>query len=258
MYNIEEEGSRIYPALNIFVCFLLLILLFVKLRRSRVERFREACKTGNLEDIANAIGNNALMKTLTGITSEEVSVGFMWACSAGHLQVVERLLDVEELYENRFCVASSFMCACKRGHLDIVQRMIKDSRVPLDIVNKNGCTPEQITKVPEIKEMIRKEHWNRVQREINEITNTLQLTVDNLKNMKKDGTSPVFMQALELKLAEVKRKNELLESKEKKELRGLQTRFDREKEHILTRYDDETREMKKSIEQDVMELKTLI
>ncbi len=41
------------------------------------------------------------------------------------LQVADRLLGVENLFENRFSVASCFMCACKRGHVDLVQRLLK-------------------------------------------------------------------------------------------------------------------------------------
>ena len=40
-------------------------------------------------------------------------------------QVVDRLLLEENLFWNRFCLASCFMCACKRGHVSLVKRLLQ-------------------------------------------------------------------------------------------------------------------------------------
>ena len=54
------------------------------------------------------------------------------------------------------------MCAVKRGHHEIVSILVSDSRVPLDISNKSGESPETVTDNREILRLIREGKQRRL------------------------------------------------------------------------------------------------
>ncbi|XP_023329604.1 uncharacterized protein LOC111702221 [Eurytemora carolleeae] len=259
MYEITPRDSdRIFSAMIFFVFFLSCILLLTYIRRRRVEEFKKACKQGSLNTIQQMMNNHISVNTILGITGEEISVGLMWACSLGHVKIIERLLKEEKIYENRFSLASAFMCACKRGNVEVVELLIKEPRIPIDIVNKNGATPEQITRVPEIKSMVRSEHWRRIQEEINLISDDIQLTVQNIRTIKNREENSVFLEAVELKMKELRLKTEVLETAERTELDRLLARFKAEQCRIQSRYDEESRGIKLNIQDDILKLKALM
>lgn len=251
-------SQRIFSTLDSVVFCLVIILLVVYTRRRRVERFRRACKAGDFNAVESLLNYQQIINTILGLTSEQVSIGLMWACSEGHLQVVDRLLQVESLYGNRFSVASCFMCACKRGHVTLVQRLLQESRIPIDTVNKDGRSPEEVTQVGQIKEMVRREHWRRVKEELTAISTTINLTMDSLRRLRRDDTSGTsYLRAMELKAAELNRKAEIIERKERRELSALLARFREEEQSILARYKEQTMELRHGLAQDVQAFKCL-
>ena len=42
-----------------------------------------------------------------------------------NIQIMELLLRVDVVFQNKFSLASSVMCACKRGNLDAVKLLLK-------------------------------------------------------------------------------------------------------------------------------------
>ena len=58
------------------------------------------------------------------------------------------------------------MCACKRGHVKVVELLVQEEAVLLDVKNKNGLKPEEVTQDSAIRELLREEHWRRARSEV--------------------------------------------------------------------------------------------
>ena len=82
-------------------------------------------------------------------------------------KVVGRLLkERSSLTSQKFSLASCLMCACKRGHVKVVELLIQEEAVLLDVKNKNGLKPEEVTQDNAIRELLREEHWRRARSEV--------------------------------------------------------------------------------------------
>ena len=68
-----------------------------------------------------------------------------------------RLLEVEAIFTQPLSLASCLMCACKRGHVASVRRLVSEARTPLDIPNKAGLAPINLTEDTEIRDIIQAE-----------------------------------------------------------------------------------------------------
>ena len=66
----------------------------------------------------------------------------------------------------KFSLASCLMCACKRGHVKVVELLVQEEAVLLDVKNKNGLKPEEVTQDNAIRELLREEHWRRARSEV--------------------------------------------------------------------------------------------
>ena len=94
---------------------------------------------------------------LSRLSSKELCVGLMWACSENQTLVVARLLACHHIFRHQASLASCVLCAVKRQHLEVVRLLTADLRVPLDITNKQGLAPLQTTDNQDIKELLRTE-----------------------------------------------------------------------------------------------------
>ena len=82
-------------------------------------------------------------------------------------KVVGRLLkERSSLTSQKFSLASCLMCACKRGHVKVVELLVQEEAVLLDVKNKNGLKPEEVTQDSAIRELLREEHWRRARSEV--------------------------------------------------------------------------------------------
>ena len=70
------------------------------------------------------------------------------------------------LTSQKFSLASCLMCACKRGHVKVVELLVQEEAVLLDVKNKNGLKPEEVTQDNAIRELLREEHWRRARSEV--------------------------------------------------------------------------------------------
>ena len=73
------------------------------------------------------------------------------------VEVVTRLMEVEAIWRQQSSLASCLMCACKRGHVASVRRLVTEARMPLDIPNKAGLAPINLTEDTEIRDIIQAE-----------------------------------------------------------------------------------------------------
>ena len=81
--------------------------------------------------------------------------------------MVGRLLkERSSLTSQKFSLASCLMCACKKGHVKVVELLVQEEAVLLDIKNKNGLKPEEVTQESAIRELLREEHWRRARSEV--------------------------------------------------------------------------------------------
>ena len=85
-------------------------------------------------------------------------------------KVVGRLLkERSSLTSQKFSLASCLMCACKRGHVKVVELLVQEEAVLLDVKNKNGLKPEEVTHDSAIRELLREEHWRRARSEVSNL-----------------------------------------------------------------------------------------
>ena len=118
-------------------------------------------------------------------------------------KVVGRLLkERSSLTSQKFSLASCLMCACKRGHVKVVELLVQEEAVLLDVKNKNGLKPEEVTQDSAIRELLREEHWRRARSEV--------------WNLAKPGKG--FFQEFFTLLLQVGREAELLEQQERNEV----------------------------------------
>ena len=117
------------------------------------------------------------VEVVRGVGPEELGIALMWACSTGQVrllsshqpqaEVVERLLqESSDLASQKFSLASCLMCACKNGYREVVALLVREEGVLLDITNKSGLSPEEVTTDPEIRALLRQEHWRRAKLEV--------------------------------------------------------------------------------------------
>jgi len=257
-FDESDQVDNIFRAAHFALIFMVSVLILVYLRKFRVQKFRNACKRGKVVEIYQILQTPLAINNILGLSSEELSIGLMWACSNGHIKIMELLLRVDVVFQNKFSLASSVMCACKRGNLDAVKLLLKDSRVPIDIINKEGLAPEQITKVPEIKTLIRSEHWKRIHLEIDKISEQVRSTVESLRDQNCVSENDVYLDTLRVKLNELSAKTKLLETKEKVELDRLFKHFRKEEIEVHSKYEAETQYVRTSIEDDIRKLKSIM
>ena len=58
------------------------------------------------------------------------------------------------------------MWARKRIPVKVVELLVQEEAVMLDVKNKNGLKPEEVTQDSRIKELLREEHWRRARSEV--------------------------------------------------------------------------------------------
>lgn len=162
------------------------------LRQRRMRGLYNACKEGNMETVEKELAK--------GVGDEELGIALMWASSTGKAKVVGRLLkERSSLTSQKFSLASCLMCACKRGHVKVVELLVQEEAVLLDVKNKNGLKPEEVTHDSAIRELLREEHWRRAR-------------------------------------SEVGREAELLEQQERNEVEILERQLEKEKQAIKERF----------------------
>ena len=84
--------------------------------------------------------------------------------------MVERLLqETSDLASQKFSLASCLMCACKNGYREVVGLLVREEGVLLDVTNKSGLSPEEVTTDPEIRKLLRQEHWRRAKLEVSNV-----------------------------------------------------------------------------------------
>eukprot|EP00092_Neocalanus_flemingeri_P002247 GFUD01002393.1.p1 GENE.GFUD01002393.1~~GFUD01002393.1.p1 ORF type:complete len:262 (+),score=95.02 GFUD01002393.1:50-835(+) len=253
-----ENTEEVFSILDLVVLVLVMVVSFIWNKNRRTKRFYEACKSGDLETVTEILDNNkagSLIWSVVGLTSEQQSIGLMWACSQGMDKVVLRLLDCEDIFEHRFSLASCLMCACKRGYRECVRLLLSDERVPVNTVNKGGFTPEEMTEDEVIRDMLRQGHWRRVKSQVKKIGDTVGLSIDYLHEFEEDTSEEVVAKALEIKNKEILKKAELIESKELMEYGKLKKKFEEEKRAIQEKYNDETDELRSALNEEIFQVK---
>lgn len=194
------DTVSVFTLLQGAVLFLSLAAGLVWLRQRRMRGLYTAAQEGDMKAVERELAR--------GVGAEELGIALMWACSSGQAPVVGRLLaESGSLVGQRFSLASCLMCACKRGHRDVVALLLREEAVLLDTTNKSGLTPEEVTGHPEIKELLREEHWRRAKLQVGE-------QIEQLEKQEK-------------------REVELLERRLERERRAIRERFTREAEAII-------------------------
>ena len=166
------------------------------------------------------------------------------------------ILDSEDVFQHRFSLASCLMCACKRGYRECVRLLLRDERVPVNTVNKEGFTPEEVTEDEVIREMLRQGHWRRVKSQVKNIGDTVGLSIDYLHKMEEDSEE-VVAKALEIKNKEILKKAELIEGKELMEYEKLKKKFEEEKRAIQEKYNCETDELRNALNEEILQVKSV-
>jgi len=250
----------VFNTLDLVVLVLLIILTFIWSKNRITKRFYEACKSGDVQTVAEIMDRNksrSLIWTVVGPTGEQQSIGLMWACSQGREKVVNRIMESEDIFQHKFSLASCLMCACKRGYRDCVRILLMDERVPVNTINKEGLTPEEVTEDEVIKAMVRKGHWKRVKSQVKDIGDTVGLSIETLREIEKENSDSVVTKALELKNMEILKKVELIESKEMVEYEKLKKKFEDEKRAVQELFDRETGDLRKSLNEEIQHVKSV-
>merc|ERR1712183_913567 len=256
-FNMESE--RVFNTLDLVVLVLIIILAFIWSKNRVTTRFYEACKSGDVRTVAEIMDKNkarSFIWTVVGPTGEQQSIGLMWACSQGREKVVHRIMKSEDIFLHKFSLASCLMCACKRGYRECVRILLMDERVPVNTINKEGLTPEEVTEDEVIRAMVRKGHWTRVKSQVNDIGDTVGLSIEALREIERENSNNVT-KALEVKNMEILKKVELIESKEMVEYEKLKKKFEEEKRAVQELFDRETGELRKSLNEEIQQVKSV-
>ena len=99
---------------------------------------------------------------MSRLSGKEICVGMMWSISNNMTELLTRLMREQSVFYQKTSLASCLMCACKRGHEECVRILLEDLRVPIDVSNKAGLTPGQVTTNPNIIKLLKHEQ-NRSQ-----------------------------------------------------------------------------------------------
>ena len=156
MDNTKTEPNTavmVFSIMDFVVAGLVMITSIIWFRSKHVARFYEACKTGDLEQVEKFLEPS--QGWMSRLSSKEMCVGMMWSISNNMTSVLSRLMQEEAVYCQKTSLASCLMCGCKRGHVECVRLLLGDERVPLEVTNKAGVTPGQITESEEIVKMIK-------------------------------------------------------------------------------------------------------
>ena len=191
-----------------------------------------------------------------GPDSQQQSVGLMWACSEGREKVVSRLLEIEEIFTHRFSLASCLMCAAKRNYTECVRLLLADNRVPVDTVNKDGLSPEEVTTNEEIRSLLREGHWKRVKTQVQTIEETVGLSLENIREFEEDQDEELVAKALELKNKEILKKVEMIESKEVRECAKLKKKYEQDKLIVQEKFHDETQGLRNELNKEILGVKS--
>jgi len=255
-----ENNEGVFSFLDLVVLVLIMVTSFIWNQNRMTKRFYEACKSGDLETVSGIMDKNnsgSLIWSVVGLTSEQQSIGLMWACSQGMEEVVHRLMESEDIFQHRFSLASCLMCACKRGYRDCVRLLLRDERVPVNTINKEGFTPEEMTEDEVIRDMLRKGHWKRVKSQVKNIGDTVGLSINCLQEIEDDTSEELVVKALEIKNKEILKKAELIESKELMEFGKLKKKFEHEKKAIQKKYNCETDELRNALNEEILQVKSV-
>lgn len=107
--------------------------------------------------------------------------------------------------------------------------------------------------------MLRKEHWNRVKHQVEDIDKTFGVSVEQLKLFKEDYPCAHLPKEMsDFKVKEIMKKTELIEMKENEEYRKLADKYETEKSLIKRRYMDEAADLKRNLALEVSGFKSLI
>eukprot|EP00091_Calanus_sinicus_P019322 TRINITY_DN4800_c0_g1_i2.p1 TRINITY_DN4800_c0_g1~~TRINITY_DN4800_c0_g1_i2.p1 ORF type:complete len:263 (+),score=90.05 TRINITY_DN4800_c0_g1_i2:97-885(+) len=255
-----ESNERVFSVLDMVVLVLIMVLSFIWSKNRITKRFYEACKSGDIETVREIMDKNksgSVFWSVVGPNTEQLSIGLMWACSEGRERVVERLMESEDIFQHRFSLASCLMCACKRGYRECVRILLMDERVPVNTINKEGLTPEEVTEDELIKDMLRQGHWKRVKSQVKEIGDTVGLSIENLQEIEEDDDNQFVAKALEIKNKEILKKVELIESKELVEYEKLKKKFADEKKAVQDQFNCETDELRTALNEEILQVKSV-
>jgi len=248
----------VFPLVDSLVLSLVLFFLVSWCRERRCRHFCDACRDGDIHTVNNVMLHTGIIRRFVfGLSSEQHSMGLMWACSSGHAHIVQRILEDPDVFSHRFSTASSLMCAAKRGHLACVRLLASSPLVSIDCVNPEGLTAEQVTKNPEVKEVIRKEHWARVKAQVKEIHDTIG--VESLdRTFNEVDSDKAVKYAILKKNRELLKKIDVIESKEAKEYEQLERKIQAEKKAIKEKYSLESLEFREEVNEEISQLKLLV
>lgn len=96
---------------------------------SRNELFLEACKEGNLENVASLITNNGhnMIHATKVETNDRVYNGLAYACEKGHFDIVKYLLTDPKILNKsdiEFRTGMPLQKSCENGYLNIVEFLL--------------------------------------------------------------------------------------------------------------------------------------
>ena len=153
--NTSDSAEIVFSIMDFVVVVLIMIATIIWFRSKHVARFYEACKVGDLETIEKHLDEG--QSWMSKLSAKEICVGLMWASSNNMTSVISRLMECPSIYGHKTSLASCLMCACKRGNVDCVRILLSDIRVPLDIINKAGQSPSQLTDNQKILRILQEE-----------------------------------------------------------------------------------------------------
>lgn len=250
----------VFSLVDTLVISLLMFLFLSWSRERRCREFCDACRDGHFTTVNNIMDQTGFIRNfLFGLSSEQHSMGLMWACSSGHAHIVERIIQSPDLFDHRFSTASCLMCASKRGHVACVRLLLANPLVSIDCVNPQGLTAEQVTKNPLVKDLIRQEHWRRVKGQIKDIQDTVGFGVERLDNTFNEvGDDKARKKEILKKNKALLQKIDVIESKEAKEYEQLEMKIQAEQRAIKEKYSLESLEFRKDVNKEICELKALL
>lgn len=155
MFKNTESAEIVFSIMDFVVVVLIMIATIIWFRSKHVARFYEACKIGDLETVEKHLEDS--QSWMSKLSAKEICVGLMWATSNNMTSIITRLMEVSSIYGHKTSLASCLMCACKRGNVDCVRILLADIRVPLDIINKSGQSPSQLTDNQKILRLLQEE-----------------------------------------------------------------------------------------------------